>query len=252
MDKSKRVRITPSNPIDDEAFKAFLKFLSPEIKLLAETYKFASEIFAELGLLYYWEEIFNLPAEAVYKPDCGPWQIVFYRTSKYGTTGEDHFVNYVPKHLLKRLVALSQSNSGGLLFRQEDGSPFNKEQLNEEFRKARQKAHKKGYKLNLTPIQLRTTPPADVQKPNRVTIRGITEERIQKVKELLPESRKGGRPRELPLEEILRPLLVQANFGLTRSALTSNFPATARAAEIQKRRWEKQGIWDQILRIFQE
>lgn len=252
MNKSKRVRITPSNPIDDEAFKAFLKFVSPEIKLLAETYKFASEIFAELGLLYYWEEIFSLPATAVYKPDCGPWQIIFYRTSKYGTTGEDHFVNYVPKHLLKRLTALSQSNSDGLLFRQEDGSPFNKRQLNKEFRKARQKAHEKGRKLNLTPIQLRTTPPANIQKHNRVTVRGITQERLQKVKELLPQSKKGGRPRELPLEDILRPLLAQANFGLTKNALISNFPGTACAAEIQKRRWKKQGIWDQILRIFQE
>lgn len=252
MDKNKRVRIKPSTTIDDKAFKGFIKFLSPKIKLLAETYKFASEIFAELGLLYYWEEIFNLPATAVYKPDCGPWQIIFYRTSKYGTNGEDHFVHYVPKHLLKRLMALSQSNSDGLLFRQEDGSPFNKRRLNKEFRKAREKAYEKGCKLNLTPIQLRTTPPTNIQKPNRVTVRGITKERIQKVKKLLPKSKKGGRPRELPLEDILRPLLAQANFGLTRSALISNFPETACAAEIQKRRWEKQGIWDHILRIFQE
>jgi len=78
MDKSKRVRITPSNPIDDKKLKEFLEFLSPKIKLLVETYKFASEIFAEIGLVYYWEEIFSLPATAVYKPDCGPWQIVLY------------------------------------------------------------------------------------------------------------------------------------------------------------------------------
>ena len=252
MDKNKRVRIKSSPSINDKTFKEFLKFLSPKIKLLAETYQFASEIFAELGLLYYWEEIFNLPATAVHQPDCGPCQIIFYRTSKYGTNGEDHFVHYVPKHLLKRLMALAQSNSDGLLFRQEDGSPFNKGQLNEEFRKACQKAHKKGYNLNLTPIQLRTSLPANVQKHNRVTVRGITQDRIQKVKELLPESRKGGRPRELPLEDILRPLLAQVNFGLTRSELVSNYPRTACAAEIQKRRWKKQGIWDQILRIFQE
>ena len=252
MDKSKRVRIKPSKSIDDKTFKEFFKFLSPKTRLLVETYKFASEIFAELGLLYYWEEIFNLPTTAVYKPDCGPWQIIFYRTSKYGTAGEDHFVHYVPKHLLKRLTALSQSNSDGLLFRQEDGSPFNKKQLNEKFRKARQKAHEKGCKLHFTPIQLRTTSPANIQKHNRVTVRGITKERIQKVKELLPKSTKGGRPRELPLEDILRPLLTQANFGLTRNELLSNYPRTACAAEIQKRRWEKQGIWDQILRIFQE
>lgn len=252
MDKSKRVRIAASNPIDEGAFKVFLKFLSPEIKLLAETYKFASGIFAELGLLYYWEEIFNLPATAVYKSDYGSWQIIFYRTSKYGTNGEDHFVNYVPKHLLKRLMALSQLNSDGLLFRQEDGSPFNKRQLNKEFRTARQKAQEKGCKLNFTPIQLRTTPPANTQKTNRITVRGITQERIQKVKALLPKSTKGGRPRELSLEGILPPLLAQANFGLTRSALISNFPRTARAAEIQKRRWEDLNIWDQILRIFQE
>lgn len=252
MDQIKRVRSKPSKSIDDETFKEFLKFLSPKIKLLVETYKFASEIFAEIGCLYYWEEIFNLPATAVYKPDCGPLQIIFYRISKYGTNGDDHFVNYVPKHLLKRLTALSQSNSDGLLFRQEDGSPFNKQRLNNEFRKASQKARKQGYKLNLTPIELRTASPANIQKYRRVTVRGITEERIQKVKELLPKSKKGGRPRELPLEDILRPLLVQANFGLTKSALISNFPRTACAAEIQRRRWEKQGIWDQILRIFQE
>ncbi len=157
MGKSKRVRIKPSKPIDDKTFKEFLKFLSAKIKPLVETYKFASEIFAELGLLYYWEEIFNLPATAVYKPDCGPWQIIFYRTSKYGTTGEDHFVHYVPKHLLKRLTALSQSNSDGLLFRQEDGSSFNKGQLNEEFHKASQKALKKGYNLKFTPVPVGTT-----------------------------------------------------------------------------------------------
>ena len=172
MDKSKRVRIKPSKLIDDKTFKEFLKFLPPKIKLLVETYKFASEIFAEIGLLYYWEEIFNLAATAVYKPDCGPWQIIFYRISKYGTMGEDHFVHYVPKHLLKRLTALSQSNSNGLLFRQEDGSPFNKRQLTKEFLNASKKSLKNGYRLNLTPIQLRTAPPANIQKYHRVTVRG--------------------------------------------------------------------------------
>lgn len=135
MDKIKRPRIKPSKPADTKVFRAFLKFLLPRVGLLVETYKFAREIFAKLGFLYYWEEIFNLPSSAMYQPDCGSYQIIFYRSSKYGTSGDDYFVHYVPKHLLKRLIALLRSNPEGLLFQQEDGSPFNKRLLAKEFRK---------------------------------------------------------------------------------------------------------------------
>jgi hypothetical protein len=263
MDKVKLPRIKKSAPIDLKEYKAFLKFLPPFIRTLVETYKLASEVYAQIGLLYYWEEVFLLPADAVYRPERGLCMIFLHRRSSYGTNGEDGYDHYIPKGLAIKLLKLSQVNQGKLLFLQEDGSSFSHVRLNAEFRKASKKAMERNVIKNaITPLDLRDSPPDNIQflpgqypsslfRDHRDALHEISKEQVNEITKIIPPSRRhSGRHREHSLQAILQVLLAQEEFGLSRSELMLYFPKLAQAAETQKRRWVEKGIWPHILRIL--
>lgn len=251
MAKEKLPRIKKRTSLDPKELKKFVKFLPPSIKILAETYKFACEAYAEIGLLYYWVEIFRLPATAIYKSECGHLSIALDRSSHYGTQGELGYIHYVPDHLSERLLILSESNQSGLLFRQEDGSAFDNARLEKEFCKASGKAQEAGViTKHITPMDFRSTPPEKIKfLPG--AYREVSEEKVQEIEKILPRRRRNaGCPRKHPLKNILEALLAQEDFGYSRSNFKKHFPAIAIAAEKQKRPWMKK-IWPRILRILQ-
>jgi len=251
MDKEKSPRIKKSTPIDPRKFKAFVKFLPDSIKTLAETYKFACEVYSQIGLIYYWEELFVLPASVVFKSENGPCRVCFDRSSCYATRGESFFSHYLEDDLAEKLLVLSRSNEGGLLFQQKDGGSFDIDRLGKEFRRASQKALKAGaIKTAITPIHLRTTPSLPIRFQSG-TSREVSKKKIQEIMNILPNnSRNAGRHREKPLKAILEALLAQENFEYSRNEMMRLFPVGL-AAESQKRRWKEKGIWPQILRILQ-
>lgn len=263
MGKQRKLKIKSTSPIDFREFKAFLKFLPEPVRLVTRFYKFASEVYAGVGLLYYWKEVFCLPADAVYQPERGPCQVVLYRSSSYGTQGEAWFGHYVPDNLAGQLLKLSQSNKGGLLFQRKDGSAFDSKWIEQEFRKASKLAIQDGViKYPITPIHLKTTPkskikfqpgcyPAKLLKDHPEAVRTVSEEKIQEIAKILTmNSKNSGRPREHSLHDICKALLAQEDFKLSRVELVEHFSDIARAAESQKRRWIKDEIWSQILLLL--
>lgn len=252
MAKINSPRIKRKKTIQPTEFKAFLKFFPKNIKLLVQTYRFASGVYAKIGLGYYWEELFQLPANAVYKPEKGPPQILLFRFSRYATQGERWFGHFLPIRLGRQLLKLAESQQG-LLFRQEDGSPFNIQRLNREFSKAAELAQQKGYFSKyryITPKHIAVDIPQNVKfYPGEA--RKVTGEQIQAIKSILPPSqyRKAGRKRECDLQDILNALLAEEDLDYSRSELEKKFPA-GKAALSQKRRWIDRKVWDPIQRIL--
>jgi hypothetical protein len=120
-----------------------------------------------------------------------------------------------------------------------------------EFCRASQRALKEGaIQQAIIPIHLRTTPSSEIQFLPGVH-REVSEEKVQEIAKInLSSYRNAGRHRTKPLKDILEMLLEQEYFGYSRSEFIRHFPA-ARAAEAQKRRWKKRGIWLQISQILQ-
>lgn len=240
-------------------YKGFIRFLPVNIRLLIKTYRFIGEAYAELSLMYTWEDMFALPAHAVYL-NSGEYQIILSKVSEHGTNGDDHFVYYVSEELAGRLAALSRSNEVGFLFQQDDGTPFNINILNREFRKASRKARRRGIvNVDFSLIDLRAVGHSTkrcvsqaILRGERTTITGVSPDRIEKVRQILISKRLNGLRCKWSLEEKLRPLIAQKNFELTRAQTVLYYPKTARAAESRKRYWQKKGIWDEILTVFKE
>lgn len=270
MDKRRLPRIKRSPPPNEAEIATFLKCLPPPIRLLAETYQWASAAYANMGLTYYWKELFSLPAHAVsdFKEKTAVVKekttiikektgviVNFYRNSTYGTMGEDFYTHYVPRKLVLKLIGLAKTNANGPLFQQESGHAFNHARLSKEFSQASKKAIGKGaIKRSISPTALRAAIPEEVEKARSGSYREVKVETVEAVRRFLasvPKSYRGaGRPSQIDLHHTLKVLLAQHECGYSRKKLTELFHSV-HAAESQKRRWEKRGVWDRIVQILQ-
>ncbi len=249
MSRTTEPRIKQTVQISDKEYKSFLKHLPRNIRILVETYKFACDVYATVGLTYYWEELFNLPAQAVYKPERGPAMILLFRYSRYATRKEQWFGHYLPKKLSRELLLLSQDRDG-LLFQREKNRKYTVSYISKVF----QKTSKKAKEMNLitfpiSPGNLRSKPSTDI-KYMPGSPREVSEEKEKEILKILTKkAHKAGCPRKVPLNPILETLLAQEDFKYSRSELKEHYPY-ARAAESQKRRWIKAGIWLKIRRTL--
>jgi len=265
MSKAKSPIIKQSHSRTHQELMEFLKFLPPLVRLFTETFAFASKTYAQVGLSYRWKELLCLPANAVYKEQKRPWQIHLYRTSKTGSLGELWFGRHLPNRLGAKLSVLAEDGSRDLLFRREDGGPVTETYLSAAFRRASSLAMKNGsIKTPITPSHFKTCPAIDIQflpgsySSNTLrdcpkSVRDISENQVLEIKELLSNhSGKRGKPRDLPIGDILQILLAQEDFKLSRTEVVEHFPKLAEAALSQKKRWAKKGIWPKILIILQK
>ena len=240
----KRIRCQKFVSKPPEVVEALIKALSEPTKTLVETFLFAAHLFAEVGLLYCWEELFELSAENVYERDRGPPQICFDRCTLANETArpptghlsEHFFSSYIPQHLQKRLLRLSKSNKGGLLFTL-NGKSFTAVLLYREFEKTG---------LLIRPLDLRVAAEAN---PDFLPIfpKRLSESQVQKIeRDVLSYKTNAGRPRQVPLKDILEEVLYrEVNGSWSRSP-------HVKAAKSRKRKWKDDGKLTEILNYIEK
>lgn len=249
MGKSTKSRIQARVEKSSEQWNHFAKCLPKDIRLIAETYQFAAQAYAEIGLVYTLGELLLLPPRAVEEiPPC----ICLYRDSTHGSQGELFFTRGLPFKLGRKLIALSKRQTGEFLFSQENGRPFTDTLMNKAFSKASEKS-----KIHIYPSCLRVAPmrmqyergslPPVSFRPE--FIRKIPEGKIREVESLFP-FKAAGRPSVHDQGRILQALLAQLDFNLSRKQFETYFPDIACAAESRKRGWLELGIWNAIVAIL--
>jgi hypothetical protein len=252
-----------TKPLDGKQFRSFLKFLPPQIRIMAELYWFINKnMFQMIGLFYGWEELCNMRVDALPDPCPGaPTVMTFYRTSKYGARDEHHVAHYIPHYLEKRIRKLI-SDESVLIFHQKNGAPFKTERLAKEFSIASMKAKKAGVIAQaVTLLSLRKPIDPEWEKnamPNTFSeslavdmAASVTQEQIEAVQVLLsPSYRNAGAKPKHSLRLILEAIFWRE---LTKKAWRSlpmpPYPPW-KAVQAYHRRWEKRGILSKILEII--
>lgn len=252
-----------TKPLGGKQFRSFLKFLPPQIQVMAELYWFINrKMFQKIGLFYGWEELCYIGTAALSDPRPEtPTVMIFYRTSNYGARGEHHVAHYLPSYLEKRIRKLI-SDESILIFRQKNGAPFTTYRLAKEFSIASVRAKKAGVitqavtllslRQPIDPEWEKNTRPGTVPTSAGIQIAAsITEEQIESVRVLLLSTyRNAGAKSKHSLRLILEAIYWRE---LTRQAWRSlpmpPYPPW-RAVQAQHRRWEEGGILSKILEII--
>jgi hypothetical protein len=252
MTLRKKIKIKPTEPLSKRDFKILLKYLPFEIRIIAQAYREACYFCSSLGLNYYWHEMFVLTKNLFNKSDYGPATIIFARSSRYGTEGEDFCATCIPESLEKSLLKHVKNTNGVLLFQNKNGQPHTTKSIGKAFRIASKLAIENGeIKSIISPIQLRISPQTQI---NLIPIfdTAVTDERLEKVNSILNQKKQNiGCSRRYKLKTILEAILNSKKYFYSRNQCKELYPC-ASAAESQLRRWKKAGIWDQILKVFQE
>jgi hypothetical protein len=252
-----------TKPLSGKRFRAFLKFLPPQIQVMAELYWFINrKMFQKIGLFYGWEELCYIATDALPDPCPGePTVMTFYRTSSYGAREEHHVAHYLPYYLEKRIRKLL-SDESILIFRQKNGAPFTTDRLAKEFATASAKAQKAGVITQaVTLLSLRKPIDPEWEKnawpgtfPASVGIEiapSITEEQIEAVQNLLsPRYRNAGAKPKHPLRLILEAICWRELTGQAWRSLPAPPYPPWRAVQAKYRRWEEKGILSRILKII--